>query len=312
MALLFPNDADGVAWSNKQTGLGPALAKGGYATASQPDMYAEPTEDFTAQITAFKDSGADIVSGLQKPPDFTNFYKQSYQQGLKPKIMSISKAGLFHESIEAIGDIAVGCSDHNVWHPTYPYKSDLAGATCQQFADQYTAGTGTRWTSCSVSSASTSGPSTSSNAGIPRRGGLPQPRGADQAPGINGPIDFTLPVKPGTVRPMMNVYKIKIAYGQWIKNPAGSKYPYDQVSVLAEDPGVLIKNQLKAIRVRLKWASPARRPRGRGRLAGTIAGGSRRAAAPGSTNYTQIAPGARRSAKLSETATRRISAVGPT
>lgn len=65
--------------------------------------------------------------------------------------------------------------------------------------------------------------------------------------GINGPIDFTLPVKPGTVRPMMNVYKIKIAYGQWIKNPAGSKYPYDQVLVFAQDPGVPIKNQLKAI-----------------------------------------------------------------
>jgi hypothetical protein len=47
------------------------------------------------------------------------------------------------------------------------------------------------------------------------------------------------------VRPVGNVYKIKIAYGQWIKNPAGSKFPYDQVLVWAQDPGVPISNKLK-------------------------------------------------------------------
>ena len=244
--MLFPNDADGASWSNKETGLGPALVKGGYEIVSQPEMYAAPSEDFTSQITAFKKSGAEIVAGLQTPPDFTNFWKQAYQQGLRPKVLNIGKAMLFHQTIEAVGDIGVNSSDHNVWHPTYPYKSVLTGETCQEFADRYTAETGKQWTeplgqlgkyewAMDVLKRVTD---------IENKELFPTVIAATKYAGINGPIDFTLPVKLGTVRPVPNVYKIKIAYGQWIKSPAGGKYPYDQVLVYAQDPGMPVNAKL--------------------------------------------------------------------
>ena len=65
---------------------------------------------------------------------------------------------------------------------------------------------------------------------------------------INGPIDFTEPVATGTTHPVLNVFKIKIAYGQWIKLPAGSKYKYDQVLVFAQDPGMPVKNTLQLMK----------------------------------------------------------------
>jgi branched-chain amino acid transport system substrate-binding protein len=246
VALLFPNDADGVSWSNKETGLGPALEKAGYEIVSQPDMYAAPAEDFTSQITAFKKSGAEIIGGLQVPPDFTNFWKQAYQQGLRPKILNIAKALLFHQTIEAVGDIGVDASDHNVWHPTYPYTSSLTGETCQQFADRYTAETGKQWTeplgqlgkyewAIDVLKRVTD---------IENKELFPPVIAASKFAGINGPVDFTLPVQLGTVRPVPNVYKIKISYGQWIKLPAGSPYPYDLVMVWGQDPAMPIPAKL--------------------------------------------------------------------
>ena len=49
---------------------------------------------------------------------------------------------------------------------------------------------------------------------------------------IEGPVDFTLPVKDGTVRPVPNVYKPPICLGQWVKgSDIGSKWPYDLVLV---------------------------------------------------------------------------------
>jgi branched-chain amino acid transport system substrate-binding protein len=249
VALLFANDADGVSWSNKETGLGPFLTKAGYEIVSQPENYPTPSEDFTSQIAAFKKAGAEIISGVQIPPDFTNFWKQAYQQGLRPKILNIAKALLFHQTIEAVGDIGVNSSDHNVWHPSYPYKSVLTGQTCQEYADQYTAETGKQWTeplgqlgkyewAIDVLKRVTD---------IENKELYVEAIKTTKYDGINGPIDFNLPVKLGTVRPVPNVYKIKIAYGQWIKSPAGSKYPYDQVLVWAQDPGIPAPAKLQPI-----------------------------------------------------------------
>jgi branched-chain amino acid transport system substrate-binding protein len=249
VALLFANDADGVSWSNKETGLGPFLTKAGYEIVSQPDNYAAPAEDFTSQITAFKKAGAEIIAGVQVPPDFTNFWKQAYQQGLRPKVLNIAKALLFHQTIEAVGDIGVNSSDHNVWHPSYPYKSSLTGQTCQQLADQYTAETDKQWTeplgqlgkyewAIDVLKRVTD---------IENKELFPTVIAATKYDGINGPIDFTLPVQLGTIRPVPNVYKIKISYGQWVKAPAGGPYPYDQVLVWGQDPAMPTPAKLQAM-----------------------------------------------------------------
>ena len=62
---------------------------------------------------------------------------------------------------------------------------------------------------------------------------------------IEGPIDFTLPVKDGTVRPVPNVYKPPICLGQWVK---GTKWPYDLVLVNnADAPMITVQAQPKLL-----------------------------------------------------------------
>ena len=50
---LFPNDGDGNAWGDPNVGFPPVLAKLGY-TLIDPGRYQNLTDDFSAQINAFK------------------------------------------------------------------------------------------------------------------------------------------------------------------------------------------------------------------------------------------------------------------
>jgi len=250
VALLFPNDADGLAWSNEKTGLGQLLTKKGYTIAAQPEMYAPPAEDYTSQIAEFKKVGAEICSGLQIPSDFTNFWKQCQQQGYNPKILSMSKALLFHETIEAVGDIGIGTSDHMVWHPTFPYKSALTGQTCQEFADQYEAETDKQWTEPlgQIGKYEWAIDVLKRWTDIDDKSLFPDVVKATKFECINGPVDFTLPVAAGTVRPNPNVCKIKIAGGQWAKSPEGSKFPYDIYVCYGQDPNMPIGKPFEEIK----------------------------------------------------------------
>src|SRR6185369_12363878 len=56
---LFPNDADGNAWGDKERGLPPALAAAGYKL-TDPGRYQQMNNDFSSQIAAFKSAGAGI------------------------------------------------------------------------------------------------------------------------------------------------------------------------------------------------------------------------------------------------------------
>ena len=58
---LFPNDADGNAWGDAQIGFPPALQKAGFRLVD-PGRYQPLNNDFTAQISAFKNAGAEIVT----------------------------------------------------------------------------------------------------------------------------------------------------------------------------------------------------------------------------------------------------------
>lgn len=140
---LFPNDADGNAWGDANVGLPPALAQLGY-TVNDPGRYQNLTDDFSAQITAFK--GNDIITGVVIPPDFTTFWTQANQQGFKPKVASIAKAILFPSAVEALGEIGNNLSTEVWWSPSHPFSSSLNGQSSKELADGYTAATGRQWT----------------------------------------------------------------------------------------------------------------------------------------------------------------------
>ncbi|MDR7383441.1 ABC transporter substrate-binding protein [Promicromonospora iranensis] len=139
-AGLFPNDPDGQAWSANF----PALTADTGVTIDDPGLYPNGTQDFSAQLSAFK--GHDILVGVPIPPDFTTFWQQAGQQGYQPKIATIGKALLFPSAVEALGNEGDGLTSEVWWHPTAPFSSSLTGQTAQELADQYEADTGKQWT----------------------------------------------------------------------------------------------------------------------------------------------------------------------
>lgn len=142
---LFPNDGDGNAWGDGTVGFPPVLAKAGYKL-TDTGRYQNLTDDFSAQINAFKSASCEIITGVMIPPDFTTFWNQARQQGFKPKIASMGKAILFPQAIEALGKSGHNLSSEVWWTPNHPFKSSLTGESSGQVAQGFTKATGKQWT----------------------------------------------------------------------------------------------------------------------------------------------------------------------
>ncbi|MBA4323929.1 MAG: ABC transporter substrate-binding protein [Rhodobacter sp.] len=142
---LFPNDGDGNAWGDPNVGVGPGFAAQGY-TLHDPGRYQNLNDDFTAQINAFKAANAEIVTGVVIPPDFTTFRNQALQQGFTPKIITVAKAILFPQSVEALGEAGHNLSSEVWWSNTHPFKSSLTGQSAADLAADFTAKTSRPWT----------------------------------------------------------------------------------------------------------------------------------------------------------------------
>lgn len=142
---LFPNDADGNAWGDPNVGVGPGFAAQGY-TLTDPGRYQNLNDDFSAQINAFKAANAEIVTGVVIPPDFTTFRNQALQQGYNPKIITVAKAILFPQSVEALGEAGHNLSSEVWWSAQHPFKSSLTGQSAADLAADFTAKTSRPWT----------------------------------------------------------------------------------------------------------------------------------------------------------------------
>lgn len=233
VGFLFANDADGAAWTDMTTGLPPAVKAAGYDYFLS-DLYPVPTEDFTKYISDFKKNGCEIICGTIITPDFVNFWKQAVQQGLKPKVLTIGKALLFPQTLDAIGPIAYNATVEGVWKPTWPFKDSITGATCQQLADSYMAKTGGEWTAPIAQYAKFEwavdiykrAPNPDDKEGVVK---------AIQETKLDtclGPIDFTAPVDMTDLNkskhPVLNVYKVPVGGAQWVK---GTKFTFEPTIV---------------------------------------------------------------------------------
>jgi branched-chain amino acid transport system substrate-binding protein len=142
---LFPNDGDGNAWGNPEVGVGPGFAAQGYSL-TDPGRYQNLNDDFSAQINAFKAANCDIVTGVVIPPDFTTFRNQAIQQGFNPKVITVAKAILFPQSVEALGEAGHNLSSEVWWTPSHPFSSTLTGQSAADLAADFTAKTSRPWT----------------------------------------------------------------------------------------------------------------------------------------------------------------------
>jgi len=219
---MWPNDADGAAWADPKTGQPPMLKAAGY-TVVDGGRYQDFSEDFTPQISKFKAAGCDIMSGVMIPPDFTNFWKQSYQQGFKPVAATVGKALLFPSALEALGDIGYGLTTECWWSPNHPFKSSLSGQTCLEFADAFTAETQKQWTQPLLHYAvfEVVADALKRTTNVDDKQSILDAIKATNLDTICGNVNWQAGAPQN---PVPNVSKTPLVGGQWVK---GTTYPYD-------------------------------------------------------------------------------------
>ena len=140
IAVMYPNDDDGNAI---RAALEPVLKGSGY-TIVDPGPYQDGTNDYTSQITMFKQQNCQIFNTFPIPPDFTTFWRQAAQQGYTKmvKIAQIAKTGLFASQVDASGALGYNLASGEYWGPTWPYRSSLTGISSAALGAGYTKHTG--------------------------------------------------------------------------------------------------------------------------------------------------------------------------
>ena len=144
VAALYPNDADGQAFTDEAQGFPAIIGPEGFSF-NNPGLYPSGTQDFSAQISAFKKNDDQLLTGIVPPPDFINFWKQAKQQGYNPVLATVGKAIEFPAAVAALGDLAQNLGTEVWWAPSYPTTSSLTGLSSADFAAAYTEATGKQW-----------------------------------------------------------------------------------------------------------------------------------------------------------------------
>ncbi len=215
---LFPNDGDGNAWGDKELGFPKPLAAMGY-TLTDPGRFQNGTQDFSAQIAAFKKDGVEIVTGVVIPPDAKTFLTQAKQQGFKPKVITLGKALLFPGAIEALGDLGYGLTTEVWWSPSHPVH------LIADQAEREGAGRGLRGRHEEAVDAADR-----LCARAVRSGGrcaqahqVAEGRRCARCGGGDEPEHRRRPGEVGWAGPFKNVSKTPLVLGQWVKAPAGRR-----------------------------------------------------------------------------------------
>jgi branched-chain amino acid transport system substrate-binding protein len=209
---LFPNDGDGNAWGDKELGFPKPLAGMGF-TLTDPGRFQNGTQDFSAQIAAFKKDGVEIVTGVVIPPDAKTFLTQAKQQGFKPKVITLGKALLFPGAIEALGDLGYGLTTEVWWTPSHPFSSSLTKQSAKALAEAYEAGTKKQWTQ-PIGFAHALFEVAADALKRSKSLGAKDVRDAVAATSLATVVG---PVKWGGQGPFKNVSKTPLVLGQWVK-----------------------------------------------------------------------------------------------
>jgi branched-chain amino acid transport system substrate-binding protein len=140
---FWPNDPDGVAWSEV---FKKKLPKMGYKVVD-PGRFPYFNKDFSSFISLFKKEKVDIITGTLIAPDWATAWKQLHQQGYVPKMATIAKACLFATDVNALGgNLPNGLTTEVWWSPNHPFASSLTGETAKDLCDAWTKETNKAWT----------------------------------------------------------------------------------------------------------------------------------------------------------------------
>jgi branched-chain amino acid transport system substrate-binding protein len=141
VAAAFPNDSDGDAF---RAVFPPIVTAAGYKfVMSSP--YPDGTTNYSSMISQFKSAGADFFTNVPLPPDFATMWKQSIQQGFRPKLATVAKVLLFPTDAYAMGSSVYNVATDTWWVPTLPWTSTFTGESCQTMANEFESATGGQW-----------------------------------------------------------------------------------------------------------------------------------------------------------------------
>jgi branched-chain amino acid transport system substrate-binding protein len=141
VAAAFPNDSDG----NAFRAVFPPIVKGAGYTFDMSSAYPDGTTNYSSMISQFKADKADFFTNVPLPPDFATMWKQSIQQGFRPKLATVAKVLLFPPDAYALGSSVYNVATDTWWVPTLPWTTTFTGETCQQMANEFEATTGGQW-----------------------------------------------------------------------------------------------------------------------------------------------------------------------
>ncbi len=141
VAAAFPNDSDG----NAFRAVFPPIVTGAGYTLDMSSPYADGTTNYSSMISQFKGDKADFFTNVPLPPDFAAMWKQSLQQGFKPRLATVAKVLLFPTDAYAMGSEVFNVATDTWWVPTLPWTSSFTGESCQKMANEYEAASGTQW-----------------------------------------------------------------------------------------------------------------------------------------------------------------------
>ncbi len=233
-ALITMNNPDGNAWLDEQYGTPVALRKYGYELVASA-QFNLGSEDFTKEIASFKKAGADVLIAAMQPPDFTNFWKQSLQQGYNPKIPSGGLGITMPQGLAGLGPEALYLIIEHGWTRDYPYIDPLTGMDCPQLAERWEKDTGLQeelsigfldkfsWTIDVLKRTKD----------LDDKESIVEAIKTTKMDSITGPIDFTAPIDADptatdSFRPHPNVSKPAWTGAQWVP---GTKWPLDYATV---------------------------------------------------------------------------------
>jgi len=145
VGLLLADDVEGNMLADPEHGYPPLFTARGFKIVDS-GRFQNNTNDYSAQIAAFKKGNCEILHGVLPLPTFSNFWAQAAQQGYKPKVATIGKALGFPSALESLGPRGKYLTAEIQWSPAVPFKSSFTGQSARQLCDAFEDFSHKEWT----------------------------------------------------------------------------------------------------------------------------------------------------------------------
>lgn len=138
--VFASDDPDGVGWHAGFPGILEDWGCTVIAREAAKSLLPMDTTDFSSLINEWIDNEVEIIWGNAPAPFVGTLLGQALDLGLKPKLVSIGRAPLFHEDISAwAGEAALGVGVEIWWDPEWRDSPGIGGTTPESLAQRWTA-----------------------------------------------------------------------------------------------------------------------------------------------------------------------------